>query len=85
METAGSAVPVIPAAKPANAPPPIAATENRTWGVARIQGELRRLGHRIAASAIRRILRSHRIPPPSSRGDTCGCPSSPLLAVKPHL
>jgi putative transposase len=46
------------------------ATENRTWGVVRLQGELRRLGHRIAASAIRRILRSHRIPPPSNRGDT---------------
>jgi hypothetical protein len=46
------------------------ATENRTWGVVRIQGELRRPGHRIAASTIRRILRSHRIPPPCSRGDT---------------
>ena len=46
------------------------AAENRTWGVVRIQGELRRLGHRIAASTIRRILRSHLIPPPCSRGDT---------------
>jgi hypothetical protein len=46
------------------------ATDNRTWGVVRIQGELRRLGYRIAASTIRTILHSHRIPPPTHRDDT---------------
>ena len=54
--------------------------ENRSWGCVRIQGELRKLGIRVSASSIRRVLRRHGLGPGPRSGPTW----SEFLRVQAH-
>jgi len=44
------------------------ARENSRWGYVRIVGECRKLGVRVSATSVRRILRRHRLGPAPRRG-----------------
>jgi putative transposase len=44
------------------------APENPSWGYGKLQGELLKLGHDLARSTIRDILKRHQVPPAPERG-----------------
>ena len=54
------------------------AAENPSWGYCRIQGALKNLGHRVAASTIAKTLKEHGIKPAPDR------PSSWRVFLKAH-
>jgi len=48
------------------------ATDNKTWGYGRIQGELRKVGHRVARTTVANVSRSEGIEPAPHRSKRVG-------------